>query len=138
MELRLIGMVALLWTGMLLGISFLESWVKFRAPSLTKPVGLDVGRTVFRAFNIVQMVFLILIICMSLAFPISTVDWVILCGISLTLGMQVLWLFPSLTKRVDIILAGNQPTPSSIHALFGGTELIKLTLLLIFSVRLIL
>ncbi len=138
MELRLIGMVTLLWAGMILGISFLESWVKFRAPSLTKSIGLDVGRTVFRMFHTVQNVLLILIICMSLAIHISMIDWIILCGIILTLGAQFLWLFPRLMNRVDIIIAGGQPNSSSIHALYGGAELIKLILLLIFGVKLIL
>jgi hypothetical protein len=138
MELRLIGIVTLLWAGMILGISFLESWVKFRAPSITKPIGLDVGRTVFRMFHKVQNVFLILIIYMSLTTQISMVDWIILCGIILICCMQFLWLFPRLTTQVDIILAGGQPTSSLIHSLYGGTELIKLILLLIFSVKLIL
>lgn len=37
--------VCLVWAGMVIGISFLEAPVKFMAPSLTRPVGLDVGRT---------------------------------------------------------------------------------------------
>ena len=44
-------MIALLWAGMILGISFLESWVKFRTPGLSKAIGLEVGRTVFGVFH---------------------------------------------------------------------------------------
>jgi hypothetical protein len=39
------------------GISFLESWVKFRAELITRVVGLDVGRNVFHALNRVEIVF---------------------------------------------------------------------------------
>jgi hypothetical protein len=39
------------------GISFLESWVKFRADLITRVVGLDVGRNVFHALNRVEIVF---------------------------------------------------------------------------------
>ncbi len=138
MKLQLIGIVALLWTGMILGISFLESWVKFRAPSLTKPIGLDVGRTVFHMFHKVQNVILILIICMSLFARISVSDWIILCSIILILCFQFSWLLPRLISRVDIILAGGQPASSPIHALYGAAELIKFILLLIFSVKFIL
>jgi hypothetical protein len=37
------------------GISFLESWVKFRAELITRVVGLDVGRNVFHALNRVEV-----------------------------------------------------------------------------------
>lgn len=37
------------------GISFLESWVKFRADLITREIGLDVGRNVFHALNRVEI-----------------------------------------------------------------------------------
>lgn len=43
--------VALLWTGFVLAISFMEAPVKFRAQSLPKNIAVDVGRTVFWALN---------------------------------------------------------------------------------------
>jgi hypothetical protein len=39
------------WLGMVLAISFLEAPLKFRAPGVTLPVGLGIGRLVFRALN---------------------------------------------------------------------------------------
>jgi hypothetical protein len=60
-----IPITALLWSGMTLGIS-LESWVKFKTPSLMKPVGLDVGRTVFSAFHKAQFILLIILIVSGL------------------------------------------------------------------------
>lgn len=47
--------VALVWTGLVLGISFLEAWVKFRAPFLPLHLGLDVGRTVFPTLNAAEV-----------------------------------------------------------------------------------
>lgn len=47
--------VALLWTGLLLGVSFLATPVKFMAPSLTLPVALDVGRQTFMALNWLEL-----------------------------------------------------------------------------------
>lgn len=134
MELRLIAVMALLWAGMIIGISFLESWVKFRAPSLTRPIGLDVGRTVFRMFHRVQNIIFILIVCMSLVAQISMIDWVILCGITLILCAQYLWLLPKLNDRIDIILAGGCPASSSIHAWYGIFEFIKFILLIVMGV----
>jgi hypothetical protein len=47
---------AFTWLGMVLAISFLETPVKFRAPGITIPLGLGIGRIVFRALNIAEMV----------------------------------------------------------------------------------
>jgi len=43
--------VAILWIGFVLAISFMETPVKFRAQSLPKNIAVDVGRTVFWALN---------------------------------------------------------------------------------------
>lgn len=123
---------------MILGISFLESWVKFRAPSLQKSVGLDVGRTVFNIFQKVQISFLFVIFSSSLVFQISNINWIILLNLTLILYLQFFWLFPKLANQVDFIIAGGQSTSSSVHQLYGVLELIKFILLLIFSLKLIL
>ena len=39
------------WLGMILAISFLEAPLKFRAPGITVPLGVGIGRLVFRALN---------------------------------------------------------------------------------------
>lgn len=44
------------WLGMVLAISFLEAPLKFRAPGITVPLGLGIGRLVFRALNAVEIV----------------------------------------------------------------------------------
>ena len=46
--------VTFVWLGMVLAISFLETPLKFRAPEVTLPVGLGIGRVVFRALNAVE------------------------------------------------------------------------------------
>ena len=43
--------VTFVWLGMVLAISFLEAPLKFRAPHVTLPIGLGIGRLVFRALN---------------------------------------------------------------------------------------
>jgi hypothetical protein len=47
--------LSILWAGMILAISFLEAWVKFKAPFLRKHVAVDVGRHVFCALNTVEL-----------------------------------------------------------------------------------
>lgn len=43
--------VAFVWLGMVLAVSFLETPLKFRAPGITVPLGLGIGRLVFRALT---------------------------------------------------------------------------------------
>jgi hypothetical protein len=43
--------VPFVWLGVVLAISFLETPLKFRAPGITVPLGLGVGRLVFRALR---------------------------------------------------------------------------------------
>lgn len=49
--------VAFTWLGMVLGISFLEAPLKFRAPGITVALGVGIGRLVFRALNIAEAIF---------------------------------------------------------------------------------
>ena len=39
------------WIGFVCAISFLEAWLKFRAPGVTVPIGLGIGRLVFGALK---------------------------------------------------------------------------------------
>ena len=43
--------LALVWFGVLAGVSFLATPIKFMAPSLSLSVALDVGRQTFAALN---------------------------------------------------------------------------------------
>lgn len=129
-----IVIVALLWCGMILGISFLESWVKFKTPTLTKSVALDVGRTVFSAFNKAQFLILAILIILSFLDHLLLINWLIIIAISITLLLQVVWLFPHLCHRVDQIIAGNVVSKSPIHSFYGVLEILKLGLLLTLAV----
>jgi hypothetical protein len=123
-------MLLLLWAGMMLGISFLESWVKFRAPGLTKPVALSVGRTVFKAFHYAQTYFLLLIICISLFAGINELKWGLTIALALIYSIQTWVVMPYLDRRVSLILAGKELKKSQMHTVYGLMEMAKLILLL--------
>jgi hypothetical protein len=53
--LALVVTLALFWLGLLAGVSFLATPVKFMAPSLSLPVALDVGRQTFSVFNPLEL-----------------------------------------------------------------------------------
>lgn len=136
MKLHILATIILLiWAGMILGISCLEAWAKFRAPSLSKAAGLDVGRTVFAIFHKVQWVLLI-ILTLTLYF-ISISYLIIPFGISILLTLQTFWIFRHLAKDVELIIAGNQLPKSHFHKVYAVVELSKLILLITSSLSII-
>lgn len=99
-----------LWTGCLLGVSFMEAWVKFKAPLLSKHVGFDVGRHVFRGLNAIEAALAATLLALAALpaarFPPSSLSplpplqsFSSLCAPTLlaaTLGLQIFWLTPQL------------------------------------------
>ena len=68
--------VAFVWLGMVLAISFLEAPLKFRAPGITVPLGVGIGRLVFKALNTVEALFaLALIVTVIVSLPPTTIWW---------------------------------------------------------------
>jgi hypothetical protein len=49
------SILVLVWLSFILAISFMEAWVKFKAPLLRKYVAVDVGRYVFASLNAVEL-----------------------------------------------------------------------------------
>jgi hypothetical protein len=124
-----------IWTGFIGAISFMESWLKFRAPNLTMPVGLSIGKLVFSALNKVEWA-LAMIIGTGLYFysseeKILFVYWFMI--IVAILILQTAWLLPALNKRAEKIISGKRLLPSGAHYYFVGIEFIKLLLLIFFG-----
>src|SRR5690554_1127105 len=51
--------VVFVWIGFVCAISFMEAWLKFRAPGIILALGLGIGRLVFAALNKVEWVLVI-------------------------------------------------------------------------------
>ncbi len=106
-----------IWTRFIAAISFMESWLKFRAPNLTLPVGVSIGKLVFNALNKVEWA-LAIIIGVSLFFYVSEiksffVDWYLI--IVAILIVQTSWLLPALNRRAKATIGGKNLAPSSLH-----------------------
>ena len=127
----LLAALCFVWAGMVLGISFLETPVKFTAPSVTLAIGLDVGRHVFRVFNKVEIVGGLLA-CGLMLFARAgqqrrAVVWLPLAAVLLVVALQTAWLLPVLDARVGIILAGQTPPRSApYHLVYIVLEALKL------------
>ena len=70
LAIRVAAAATLIWLGMVLAISFLEAPLKFRAEGLELRVGLAIGRIVFRALNIAEVLWAVVIaVCLTIAGP---------------------------------------------------------------------
>lgn len=125
-----------IWLGMVLAISFMEAPVKFLVPSLTRAVALDVGRTVFTAFHILQAVMALAVLLLSLSL-IKYSPWLWLAVLALLLiilALQSFWLLPALTQRALAIGAGEVLAFSAHHIIYSALEGAKTLLLLCLAI----
>jgi hypothetical protein len=127
--LSLVAAVVFTWLGMVLAISFLETPLKFRAPAVTLQIGLGIGRLVFRALNVVELVLAAaLVVTLSLSAPASPV----VLGVAVVVAallVQVALVRPVLGQRSDRVLAGENPPRSRAHYWYVALELVKLVTL---------
>lgn len=115
----------------------IEAPLKFRAPGITLPLGLGIGRLVFRALNRAEIV-LAVVTAATFAFttrpPAATV---LLVALVLTLGVQVLVLRPRLEARAQLIIDGATPPRSRAHLGYIVLEGAKVLTLAAFGIVLI-
>ena len=128
-----LGVVLCLWAGIVFGVSFLATPTKFRAPTLTLPTALDIGRHTFYVLTWMECAAAALALGLSLVDRPSRVVWVCLLLACMILTAQRLWVLPELDARVQVILDGGQPAPSHYHSVFVLLESAKLLALLLGS-----
>lgn len=126
------------WIGFVCAISFMEAWLKFRAPNVTLPIGLGIGRLVFNALNKVEWVFAITII-VNIFFSKSNFFTVqhLLYGIAIIILMgQTCWTLPALDARAELYIQGQTVQPSNLHFYYVGMEVIKVACLSVYGIML--
>ncbi len=126
------------WLGMLLGISFLEAPLKFRAPNMTIALGLGIGQLVFSALNKVEMIFsALLLFWLYLNYKsLSTSLIICLMFIIVAIILQSIWLLPILNLRVDKMLQGMETPKTYHHLCYVAIEIVKVALLFLSFIKL--
>lgn len=129
------GWLAFVWFGLTAGISLLEGPVKFTAPTLTRPVALDVGRVVFQALNKVELIFLIGMLVLIRVSDRSRELFAFGAVLALIMILQSAWLLPELSERATLIVRGVEPRPSMAHGVYAVSEILKLLTLFLLGLR---
>jgi hypothetical protein len=128
--------VLFVWLGMVLAISFMETPLKFRAPGVTVQLGLGIGRLVFRALNIAELVLAtVLVVALVAVTPPGRVVTGAAVAV-VVLAAQVALVRPVLSRRSDRVLAGESPPRSRAHYWYVGLELVKVVALPVTGVML--
>jgi hypothetical protein len=126
-----------LWIGFACAISFMEAWLKFRAPGVTLKIALSIGRLVFKALNKVEWLFA-LVIYANLLFArqlvFNSINWFYYVPCMLLL-IQTFWILPQLDSLAKMRIKGINLPASPLHFIYVAIEVIKVVSLIIFSFK---
>jgi hypothetical protein len=124
------------WFGMILAISGLETPLKFRAPGVTRALGLGIGRLVFRALNIAELVLLAVLTVALIVGPFRAPTGVMVFALWMVMLVQTFGLRPRLDRRAQLILDGGAPPRSSLHFFYIALEGLKIVSLPVLGILL--
>lgn len=135
------------WLGLIIGISFIEAPLKFTAPGITIPLGLGIGRRVFLAMNIVEVVLGLVLLVALIAIwrdhrhqevpGFGRIQFYTVIALGLLVVKTVI-IRPLLAVHTDRVLAGTFDGGSTTHYYYIGVEVLlfaALVLLMISAVR---
>lgn len=127
-----------IWIGFVSAISFMEAWLKFKAPGITLPLGLGIGKIVFNALNKVEwtlsiVVFLNLILARAELFTFANSAYF---GAVIILAIQTFLLLPKLNSRADLYISNQIVPESNIHFFHIILEILKVACLFIYAITL--
>ncbi|HEX9929110.1 MAG TPA: hypothetical protein VGB02_11295 [Pyrinomonadaceae bacterium] len=123
------------WCGMVLAIA-VEAPLKFKAPGITRELGLGIGKLVFSALNTAELAMAAVLAAAIFAFSSAKIARFVFGVIAVILLVQTFWLIPVLMNRADIIISGETLPDSSIHIFYIIFEAAKVILLLTLTVLL--
>ncbi|CAA9286557.1 MAG: Putative transmembrane protein [uncultured Actinomycetospora sp.] len=125
------------WLGMVLAISFLEAPLKFRAPGVTTVIGLGIGRLVFRALNVAEVVLAVVVVVAGVLAGVPTGQGVAIGVLVVVLLAELVLVRPRLNRRSDRVLAGETLPRSRLHLAYIGLEGVKVAALVVLGVLLL-
>ena len=129
--------ITFIWLGFIGAISFMEAWLKFRAPGIDTSLGLGIGQLVFNALNKVEITSAVLIVLLSIASkekkPIR-IQGLFYVAVAI-LVLQSVWLLPALDTRANLIREGVVLGKSKLHLWYVLVEIVKITCLILFGFR---
>ncbi|MBX5438860.1 MAG: hypothetical protein IRZ29_04890 [Thermoflavifilum sp.] len=120
------------WIGLVSAISFMEAWLKFRAPGVTKAIGLGIGKRVFTALNRLEWCCAAILIVGVVLLPdrLKLANAICFALALLIVCIQTIFWLPLLKKQADTLIEGKTYTGKSVHLNYVIAEIVKVLALL--------
>lgn len=123
--------IPFVWCGLVLGISFVATPLKFMAPNMTLELGLGIGQLVFDALNKIE-IFFALVVTLSLWVLRPKRNLIIFFALPVGIVLlQTFFLLPLLGHRLELVLSGNPPPESYYHMVYVVVEIVKVISLIL-------
>lgn len=127
--------VPAVWLGLIIGISLIEAPLKFTAPGITIPLGLGIGRRVFLAMNLTELVLAVVLVSAlvvlwrrAAVWPSRGGRWWYL-GALAVLAVKTAVIRPLLASHTDAVLAGESDGGSNLHYAYIVADAMLIVLL---------
>lgn len=135
-ESHLLIAITFIWIGFVCAISFMEAWLKFRAPGVTLAIGLSIGKIVFNVLNKIEILFalVILFLMFNSVNPLLNSQNIYFLVPFIILLIQTTLLLPVLHSRAQAHIEGQPVKTSFLHIYYVGLEFIKVICLIIFGI----
>ncbi|MBC9811229.1 hypothetical protein H9Y05_01960 [Crocinitomicaceae bacterium CZZ-1] len=129
----IVALLTGIWLGFVGAISFMESWLKFKAPGINRSLGVGIGRLVFKALNRVEwccflLITLLFIVNVNL---LEQQGMTAMTGLLIVLVVQTFWMLPAMDRRAAMLLNNIPIEPSRYHIGYVLLELLKVGLLVL-------
>lgn len=122
----MVRILAAVWLGIVIGVSFMATPIKFTAPSLSLMTALEVGRVTFRLLSQVEWgLAAMMVVVLATAAERRTDVLMAALAVAVIVLLQSTWLLPALARKTDAIASAISASPSSLHQVFVGMEAFK-------------
>jgi hypothetical protein len=126
------SMIAAIWIGLILGVSFFAAPIKFTAVGVALEQLLAVGKVTFLAFWWIEILAFALLVCASL--KIRTRGLLIgILLLFLLLLTQHFGILPGLDTELDRTVAGETIEETNLHFVYVAIDCLKLAILFYLS-----
>jgi hypothetical protein len=122
------------WVGLLIGLVFIETPLKFHADGITPALALGIGKLVFAALNAIEWGLLICLTAALFRLKLPKTPAALLTLLLIIVAAQTFYLLPILNDRVAQYQQGITPPASTTHTIYMIIDGIKLIALITLGV----
>ncbi|HQV37694.1 MAG: hypothetical protein IPH00_02805 [Flavobacteriales bacterium] len=117
------------WLGLVVGIAFMASWLKYRAFGVSLPVGAGIDMKLLPALLRVEWVLALAIVADLLLGKSSMLMLALVAVPLLLLAVQTLWLQPAMDADALLVFHGQSGAGTGLRTVNTAVEAVKVTAL---------